>query len=144
MAGGHSTCPAAGSRVLACLVSGAGVACCPVRDRTDGASRLARHAGPARVGNGTDYSAQVPGLISPATGTLENVSPGTQHPYACLPPRPVAYLMTDSSHERESHRSSGATVSHIKRSRSLPSLPHGHGHAHADAVPRATRHAPGA
>ena len=37
--------------------------------------RPARQAGPATVGNGTDYSAQVPGLISQATGTFHNVSP---------------------------------------------------------------------
>jgi hypothetical protein len=39
-------------------------------------SRSARAAGPATVGNGQDYSAQVPGLISQATGTFQNVSPG--------------------------------------------------------------------
>jgi len=38
--------------------------------------RSARHAGPALVGNGTDYSAQVSGLISQATGTFQDVSPG--------------------------------------------------------------------
>jgi hypothetical protein len=39
-------------------------------------SRSARHAGPATVGDGQDYSAQVPGLISQATGTFQNVSSG--------------------------------------------------------------------
>jgi uncharacterized protein YneR len=38
--------------------------------------RSARHAGPATVGNGTDYSAQVPGLISQATGNFLDVSSG--------------------------------------------------------------------
>jgi hypothetical protein len=38
--------------------------------------RSARRAGPDLVGNGTDYSAQVPGLISQATGTFQNVSSG--------------------------------------------------------------------
>jgi hypothetical protein len=37
--------------------------------------RSARHANPAAVGNGDDYSAQVPGLISQATGTFQDVSP---------------------------------------------------------------------
>ena len=36
----------------------------------------ARHAGPATVGDGTDYSAVVSGLISKATGTFTNVSSG--------------------------------------------------------------------
>jgi hypothetical protein len=36
----------------------------------------AAHAGPMAVGNGTDYSAQVTGLISKATGTFQNVSQG--------------------------------------------------------------------
>jgi hypothetical protein len=36
----------------------------------------ARHTGPATVGNGTDYSAVVTGLISKATGTFTNVSLG--------------------------------------------------------------------
>jgi hypothetical protein len=39
-------------------------------------ARPARHAGPAAVGNGADYSAQVAGLISQATGTFQDVSPG--------------------------------------------------------------------
>jgi hypothetical protein len=39
-------------------------------------SRSARHAGPETVGDLNDYSAQVPGLISKATGTFKNVSPG--------------------------------------------------------------------
>jgi hypothetical protein len=34
----------------------------------------ARHAGPMTVGNGVDYSAQVTGLISKATGTFKDVS----------------------------------------------------------------------
>jgi hypothetical protein len=38
--------------------------------------RAARHAGPELVGDGTDYSAQVSGLISQATGTFQNVSSG--------------------------------------------------------------------
>jgi hypothetical protein len=38
--------------------------------------RSARHAGPDLVGDGTDYSAQVSGLISQATGTFNNVSSG--------------------------------------------------------------------
>jgi hypothetical protein len=38
--------------------------------------RSARRAGPDLVGNGADYSAQVPGLISQATGTFQNVSSG--------------------------------------------------------------------
>jgi hypothetical protein len=38
--------------------------------------RSARHAGPDLVGNGTDYSAQVSGLISQATGTFQDVSSG--------------------------------------------------------------------
>jgi len=38
--------------------------------------RSAKHAGPALVGDGTDYSAQVPGLITKATGTFTNVSSG--------------------------------------------------------------------
>jgi hypothetical protein len=39
--------------------------------------RRAHHAGPAVVGGGgTDYSAQVSGLISQATGTFQDVSPG--------------------------------------------------------------------
>jgi hypothetical protein len=38
--------------------------------------RSAHHAGPALVGNGTDYSAQVPGLLSQATGTFQDVSSG--------------------------------------------------------------------
>jgi hypothetical protein len=38
--------------------------------------RSARHAGPAEVGDGTDYSAQVSGLISKATGTFADVSSG--------------------------------------------------------------------
>jgi uncharacterized protein YneR len=37
--------------------------------------RPARHARPALVGNGTDYAAQVTGLISEATGTFQDVSP---------------------------------------------------------------------
>ena len=36
----------------------------------------ARHAGPATVGDGTDYSAVVSGLISKATGTFQDVSSG--------------------------------------------------------------------
>jgi hypothetical protein len=36
----------------------------------------ARHAGPATVGDGTDYSAVVSGLDSKATGTFTNVSSG--------------------------------------------------------------------
>lgn len=36
----------------------------------------ARHTGPATVGDGTDYSAVVSGLISKATGTFQNVSSG--------------------------------------------------------------------
>jgi hypothetical protein len=36
----------------------------------------ARHAGTATIGDGTDYSAQVRGLISEATGTFEKVSAG--------------------------------------------------------------------
>jgi hypothetical protein len=39
-------------------------------------SKSARHAGPAAVGDGTDYSAQVSGLISKGTGTFTNVSSG--------------------------------------------------------------------
>jgi hypothetical protein len=39
-------------------------------------SRSARHAGPAAVGDGQDYSAQVSGLISQATGTFGDVSSG--------------------------------------------------------------------
>jgi hypothetical protein len=39
-------------------------------------SRSAKHAGPAAVGNGQDYSAQVSGLISQATGTFQNVNSG--------------------------------------------------------------------
>ncbi len=38
--------------------------------------RSARRSGPDLVGDGTDYSAQVPGLISQATGTFQNVSSG--------------------------------------------------------------------
>ena len=38
--------------------------------------RSARHAGPELVGNGVGYSAQVSGLISQATGTFQDVSPG--------------------------------------------------------------------
>ena len=38
--------------------------------------RPARHAGPTLVGNGTDYSAQVSGTISQATGTFQDVSSG--------------------------------------------------------------------
>jgi hypothetical protein len=38
--------------------------------------RSARHAGPALVGDGTDYSAQVSGSISQATGTFQDVSSG--------------------------------------------------------------------
>ena len=37
--------------------------------------QAARHARSAAVGNGTDYAAQVPGLISRATGTFQDVSP---------------------------------------------------------------------
>jgi hypothetical protein len=37
-------------------------------------SRPARHAGPETTGDGHDYSAQVPGLISQATGTFRKVS----------------------------------------------------------------------
>jgi hypothetical protein len=37
--------------------------------------RSARYAGPALVGGDTDYSAQVAGLISQATGTFQDVSP---------------------------------------------------------------------
>jgi hypothetical protein len=37
---------------------------------------LARHAGPETVGDGTDYSAVVSGLISKATGTFTGVSSG--------------------------------------------------------------------
>jgi hypothetical protein len=40
------------------------------------ASRSARRPGAAAVGDGHDYSAQVPGLISRAAGTFKNVSPG--------------------------------------------------------------------
>jgi hypothetical protein len=39
-------------------------------------SRSARHAGPETVGDGTDYSAVVSGLISHATGTFQDVSSG--------------------------------------------------------------------
>jgi hypothetical protein len=39
------------------------------------ASGLARHAGPAAVGDGHDYSAQVSGLISSATGSFHHVTP---------------------------------------------------------------------
>ncbi len=39
-------------------------------------SKSARHAGPATVGDGTDYSAVVSGLISKAVGTFTNVSSG--------------------------------------------------------------------
>jgi hypothetical protein len=39
-------------------------------------SSSARHAGPDTVGDTHDYSAQVPGLISKATGTFTHVSPG--------------------------------------------------------------------
>ncbi len=46
----------------------------PLRPRP--VPRSARHAGPELVGNGTDYSAQVSGLISQATGTFQDVSPG--------------------------------------------------------------------
>jgi hypothetical protein len=38
--------------------------------------RPARHGGPDLIGNGKDYSAQVSGLISQATGTFADVSPG--------------------------------------------------------------------
>jgi hypothetical protein len=38
--------------------------------------RSVRHAGPDLVGNGTDYSAQVSGLISKATGTFADVTSG--------------------------------------------------------------------
>src|SRR5262249_10588085 len=38
--------------------------------------RPARHAGPALVGTGPDYSPQVSGLLSQATGTFHDVSPG--------------------------------------------------------------------
>jgi hypothetical protein len=38
--------------------------------------RRASHAGPAVVGADIDYSAQMPGLISQATGTFADVSPG--------------------------------------------------------------------
>jgi hypothetical protein len=36
----------------------------------------AKHSGPSAVGDGQDYSAQVAGLISQATGTFQNVSSG--------------------------------------------------------------------
>jgi hypothetical protein len=36
----------------------------------------AKHAGPDTVGNGTDYSAQVSGLITKATGTFQDVTSG--------------------------------------------------------------------
>jgi hypothetical protein len=39
-------------------------------------SRSARHHAPETVGDGTDYSAQVSGLISHATGTFQDVSSG--------------------------------------------------------------------
>ncbi|HET7015628.1 MAG TPA: hypothetical protein VFI65_17045 [Streptosporangiaceae bacterium] len=39
-------------------------------------SRTARHGGPDLVGDGTDYSAVVSGLISQAVGTFTNVSSG--------------------------------------------------------------------
>jgi hypothetical protein len=39
-------------------------------------ARSARHAGPLTVGDGTDYSAQVSGLISQGTGTFTHVSSG--------------------------------------------------------------------
>ena len=39
-------------------------------------TRSAKHAGPVAVGDGTDYSAQVSGLISQATGTFQNVNSG--------------------------------------------------------------------
>jgi hypothetical protein len=39
-------------------------------------TRSAKHAGPAAVGDGSDYSAQVSGLISKATGTFQDVSSG--------------------------------------------------------------------
>ena len=38
--------------------------------------RPARHVGPATVGDGTDYSAVVSGLISKGTGTFQDVSSG--------------------------------------------------------------------
>jgi hypothetical protein len=40
------------------------------------AAKAARHVGPEGVGDGNDYSAQVPGLITEATGTFQNVSSG--------------------------------------------------------------------
>jgi hypothetical protein len=39
-------------------------------------ARSARHGSPMAVGDGGDYSAQVSGLISKATGTFQNVSSG--------------------------------------------------------------------
>jgi hypothetical protein len=39
-------------------------------------ARPARHAGPETIGDTHDYSAMVAGLISQATGTFKNVSPG--------------------------------------------------------------------
>ncbi|HSZ40043.1 MAG TPA: hypothetical protein VK817_08805 [Trebonia sp.] len=39
-------------------------------------AKPANHAGPSIVGNGQDFSAQVSGLISQATGTFQNVSSG--------------------------------------------------------------------
>jgi len=39
-------------------------------------SRSATHTGRETIGDGQDYSAQVPGLVSQATGTFRNVSPG--------------------------------------------------------------------
>jgi hypothetical protein len=39
-------------------------------------SKSARHAGPALVGNGVDYSAQVSGLITKGIGTFKHVSSG--------------------------------------------------------------------
>jgi hypothetical protein len=45
----------------------------PLAPATPGAS-AARHTGPVTVGDGTDYSAVVSGLISKATGTFTNVS----------------------------------------------------------------------
>jgi hypothetical protein len=40
------------------------------------AAKSAKQAGPDKIGDGVDYSAQVTGLISEATGTFQNVSSG--------------------------------------------------------------------
>ena len=48
----------------------------PLVPATTAAHRSAAHSGPLTVGDGTDYSAVVSGLISKATGTFTNVSSG--------------------------------------------------------------------